>query len=1179
MIDLSLLPDFIAESVEHLEEMETNLLQLEADPGNLEILNDIFRSVHTIKGASEYMGMIKIAELSHKLESLMDMLRKGDKTLNKEIIDALIESRDLISILISELEQSQAEETDTASMLKRIELLLINPSTENETHLSDDAPLMKSEPETETTETETGDVDFETAIEKAFDDVIEIAPSTDAQPDPEDEPEDEDEPDTVLADEIRDDDIGDPELFDIFINQLNDSFYRIQAHLNNPPHSDDVDEILNQYIQIIGALRSSSNYMGYDKLTLFYEKWIAAIKQIQDKFTQTGNFSWSNFIRKYMKPYINKMVRLFPQLEKFWISTQWLEELDALKKEDDVETIIKADDTQSMANMLSTEEIEHIIEMMDSDEISDEIKLVAAVETEEPDGDNIRDEIAEPEKMITVVKADDTQSVTDALLTDGIERVIETAGSDKISDEIEPVAAVETEEPDGDNIRDEIAEPEKATIETVKDEDAVMPPPQEDLTLFDKLASAYEHDPQDTIHTTGDSNDMIDANLFSKNDLTPEERPVVENFLFSALAGENTIESEEVPPAETSDSETPFVLAIPESKTAIPEKTVITNVVPEIPLISETPESKTTIPEKTVISNVVPEVPLISETPESKTTIPEKTVISDVVPEVPLVSEIPESKTTILEKTVIPDVMPEIPLVSEIPEFKTTIPEKTVIPDKKPETPFVSEAQEDHAKPEDIVPAKEPQEPLTVAEPEEKDTTITKQQSKEKRYSTVIKKSVRVDAMKIDDLMNQVGELVVSRAWFSQLYNEMRELQQYLKESSRLEQKEMKRVRAITFRLSEATVNLGRVATELQEGVMRVRMLPISQLFNRYPRLVRDLIHDTPKKINLEIRGEDTELDKMIIEKISDPLIHIIRNAADHGIESADERRRAGKPETGRIILEAFHESNHVVIEVRDDGRGLNPEKIKAVAVARKFITEEELNVMSSKEVTLLILRPGFSTTEQVTHTSGRGVGMDVVKKNIEKLNGTLEIESEQGAFTQLRIKIPLTLAIIPALLVRVGKELYTIPLATVEETLRIEEEDTSTIEGNEVIYIRNVTLPLVRLSELFDIQVDEQLKGKEFVVIVSTGLKKIGLVVDDLIGQEEVVIKPLEDYLQEKSGFSGATILGDGRVSLILDVYELVNLTIERVTLMRSQKTIYGDFGDHNKVGLAASEARVAAL
>jgi len=417
----------------------------------------------------------------------------------------------------------------------------------------------------------------------------------------------------------------------------------------------------------------------------------------------------------------------------------------------------------------------------------------------------------------------------------------------------------------------------------------------------------------------------------------------------------------------------------------------------------------------------------------------------------------------------------------------------------------------------------------------------------------ISKKSIRVDAKKIDDLINQVGELVVSRAWFSQLYSEMRTFQQFLKEKVKLDQKNMKQVRGITFRLSEATVALGRVANELQEGVMRVRMLPIAQLFNRYPRLVRDLTHDSDKMVRLEVKGEDTELDKMIIEEISDPLIHIIRNAVDHGIETATERRRANKTEAGRLILEAYHESNHVVIEISDDGRGINPEKIKATALKRKLLGADELNLMPDKELIGLITIPGFSTASQVTTTSGRGVGMDVVRKNIEKLNGTLEIDSKVGAYTRFRIKIPLTLAIIPALLVKVGIELYTIPLAAVEETLRIYSKDTTTIEGTEVIHIRDMTLPLVKLSEIFGIPSNSESGNKEFVVIVSTGLKKIGLVVDALIGQEEVVIKPLEDYLQEKSGFSGATILGDGRISLILDVYELANLSIERLISKRT--------------------------
>jgi two-component system chemotaxis sensor kinase CheA len=403
--------------------------------------------------------------------------------------------------------------------------------------------------------------------------------------------------------------------------------------------------------------------------------------------------------------------------------------------------------------------------------------------------------------------------------------------------------------------------------------------------------------------------------------------------------------------------------------------------------------------------------------------------------------------------------------------------------------------------------------------------------------------------------MNQVGELVVNRAFFSQLNNEMRELQQYLQHTLKLKKKEMKHFKSLSFKLGEATVSLGRVANDMQEGVMRVRMLPIAQLFNRYPRLVHDLTRDTQKKVRLDIKGEDTELDKMVIEEISDPLIHIIRNAVDHGIESTRDRKRAGKPQTGTIHLEAYHESNHVVIEIMDDGRGLDLERIRTKVIEKSLATAEELEQMTEKELISLIMLPGFSTTDKITQTSGRGVGMDVVKKNIEKLNGTIEIESKPGLETRFRIKIPLTLAIFPALLVRVGHDLFTIPLSNVEETIRVFIEEISIIESVEVLHLRDEPLPLLRLSNIFNIDSQTTEDDKMFVVIVNTGIKRVGLVVDTLIGQEEVVIKPLEDYLQENSGFSGATILGDGQISLILDVYELVNLYIDKKIKMKTEE------------------------
>ncbi|MCW8854895.1 MAG: chemotaxis protein CheA, partial [Gammaproteobacteria bacterium] len=327
---------------------------------------------------------------------------------------------------------------------------------------------------------------------------------------------------------------------------------------------------------------------------------------------------------------------------------------------------------------------------------------------------------------------------------------------------------------------------------------------------------------------------------------------------------------------------------------------------------------------------------------------------------------------------------------------------------------------------------------------------------------------------------------------------------------------------------------------------MKMRMLPISQIFNRYPRLVHDLTHNSDKKVNLVVNGEDTELDKMIVEELSDPLIHIIRNAVDHGIESMEDRKLSGKPPEATLALEAYQESNNIVIEVTDDGRGLNREKIKSKAIEKGLFTVDELERMTPSEINRIILTAGFSTAEKVSNTSGRGVGMDVVRKNIEKLNGTLEIESKPGAGTRMRVKIPLTLAIIHALMIRTGADIFAIPLANVDETVRINTNEISLVEGVEVIYLRGQTLPVFRLSSLFGIDSDQNIE-RLYVVIVSSGGERVGFVVDEMMGQDEVVIKPLVDYVQDKSGFSGATIVGDGRISLILDVYEMVRITAER--------------------------------
>jgi two-component system chemotaxis sensor kinase CheA len=338
--------------------------------------------------------------------------------------------------------------------------------------------------------------------------------------------------------------------------------------------------------------------------------------------------------------------------------------------------------------------------------------------------------------------------------------------------------------------------------------------------------------------------------------------------------------------------------------------------------------------------------------------------------------------------------------------------------------------------------------------------------------------------------------------------------------------------------------NLGRITGELQEGVMRIRMVPISQIFSRFPRLVRDLSKSLTKKINLVIEGEETELDKSVIEDLLDPIMHSVRNSVDHGIEDPDVRRAAGKPEEGMVLLKASNEGNMIVIEISDDGKGIDVEAVKAKAVERGIISPNKL--LTDVEAYNLIFEPGFSTARQVTSISGRGVGLDVVRRQIDKLNGTVTVSSEHGKGTKFTIKLPLTLAIIQGLLVRVGQETYSIPITSVIESLRLKPEDIRMIDNYEVFNIRNDVISLLRLNRLFGIRTEVQ-QEYNFIVIVGTAEKKMGFMVDSLIGEEDVVIKPLRDQFTNSPGIAGASILGDGSVSLIIDVSQLLELGLKK--------------------------------
>ncbi|MDR0639692.1 MAG: chemotaxis protein CheA [Spirochaetaceae bacterium] len=445
---------------------------------------------------------------------------------------------------------------------------------------------------------------------------------------------------------------------------------------------------------------------------------------------------------------------------------------------------------------------------------------------------------------------------------------------------------------------------------------------------------------------------------------------------------------------------------------------------------------------------------------------------------------------------------------------------------------------------------------------------------------------LRVDSKRIDDLLNLVSETVITKATFNQISNQFGDLltglhtiqsiyQERIKSlfdsmpgylESIEEGKSVKEIRkeigesygdlftlfdpyetelksnVVKFR--STSQNLGRITGELQEGVMRIRMVPISQIFSRFPRLVRDLSKSLSKKINLVIEGEETELDKSVIEDLLDPIMHSVRNSVDHGIESAEERRAAGKPEEGMVLLRAANEGNMIVIEIADDGKGIDVEAVKAKAIERGLLHPNK--VLPDVEAFQLIFEPGFSTAKSITAISGRGVGLDVVKRSIEKLNGTVTVHSEKGKGTKFVIKLPLTLAIIQGLLVRVGPEIYSIPITSVIESLRIKPEEIKKIDNYEVFNIRNDVISLLRLDQLFGIRTEAS-TDYNFIVIVGTAEKKMGFMVDSLIGEEDVVIKPLRDQYTNSPGIAGASILGDGSVSLIIDVQQLLELGLHK--------------------------------
>ncbi|MCP4492281.1 MAG: hypothetical protein GY820_33990 [Gammaproteobacteria bacterium] len=1053
-INTVLLGDFIDESRDHLGEMESLLLKLVKDLSNVDLLNDIFRMIHNVKGAAQITGLDKVSRLSHRLEDLLDLLRQGQMEVTTDTISLLITGCDRIVELVSELAQSSQELSSVDELIDQVDCLMgVGESIEE---------------------------------------------------------------------------LDDKELFDIYLAQLREQFTLLSsAALQFKQTTVDVGQLGSCQDAVI-KLASSATYMGYRDIVELLEQWL------EDLYIASASVSSGERpVLDFMDSNLSVLKRRFPQL------VENSESLPATEPENHSENASNMDDdiTSSVLNMFN--------EFEDEDSAVEETPDVAGGKIESPLLSDFIDESRENlEEMELLLIRFSTEEDAPAILDEifrtmhNIKGAAQLTGLDKTSrlahrleDLLDLLRQQELNADEAivgllitgrDRVVALINELEQSQQEISSIDDLV-----EQLTTVisgadslpsTKLPSFDEENDQDlydifTAHLS-EQLALVSSHVKQFQD-SPDQRARLESSIKNISSLQSS--ANYMGYQELSDYYQQWIDDIRKTIQLVAQGELVSLDIMDA-YIDE-------------LVRVFPQINQVSVETGADVTRHE----SDLFDRMTSALDSSLQQTSSSEHETLIEVFDELVSVRHNGQ---------PISENQPTAMSGSGA---------VGAIKQGGQQVEVSQR----VTDRKQRGRHKRDEVSekrVRKSVRVDAEKIDILMNQVGELVVDRSYFFQLFNEMRELQTRLKEKAGIGQKEVKLIRAFTYRLGEAISGLGRTSSELQEGVMKMRMLPVSHLFNRYPRLVHDLTSKLDKKVSLVLRGEETELDRMIVEELSDPLIHIIRNSVDHGIESPDERQGVGKPEEGKLTLDAFQESNHIIIQVTDDGRGLDPQKIKQKAVNSGLYTSDEVDRLNDHEIFNLILMPGFSTAEKITGTSGRGVGMDVVKKNIERLNGTLDIDSKTGKGTQMRLKIPLTLAIIHALMVRVGDDMFTIPLANVDETVRISRGDTSLVEGVEVIYLRGVALPVFRLSNLFKVSSDVTLE-KSFVVIVNTDGQRIGFVVDELLGQDEVVIKPLEDYVQEKSGFSGATVVGDGRISLILDVYELVKVTTRRQNLRQKKQ------------------------
>ena len=979
-MDPELFSDFIVEAKEHLETIEPNLLELEKTPDNLALLNEIFRPMHSLKGASGFLGLNRINRLAHKAENILDELRKGSMVITSEIMDVILAATDALRQMIDSLEATSTEgDVEIEPIYEQIDAIMRGESTAAaapaeaapapEQSAAPDAPAPQAgAPEPSTAPRDAAGAPDRTASMTSSEWIMTLAVR---------------EGYSLTA-------FGEGHLKD-FIDEASEITENLTSGLLSMERESENDpELVNDLFRYFHNLKGNSGIIGYHDLNSLTHEAETLL----------------NRVRHNEMPASPELIDLL------------------LLVVDVIESLVDRIDAAN--GTVQPFDISEVLGKLQQAVAGGAIELPAALMPQRKTAGRSAPAQAAP----AGATPPDAASGDAAADKDDVAAFVATVRQQQ------SIVSAALDELGKDGSKKEYIDALYRSLVAMQNASGFMK--LEEIKVYAERTAG--------LVSQGRSSDM-DFGLMV--DLLRQEVAIINDMLEKEIA------------------------RLHDGVSAGGEGTPSSTGIVVLPVSSASPEAPASESEKSAGAAVAPAAP--------STTAP-------AAPAAPTPATPPAPKPA----------APAAPTEPAAPK-----PGAKAAPAASPAAPAARPA------PAAAKPAAAP--PAAGAE--------------HKSSSTI-----RVDHEKLDHLMNLIGELIINRNRYTML-------------ARRLEEPDAEKdIGEIAQNLSETTYAMARISDDLQDTIMKVRMVPVASVFSRFPRLVRDLSRKSGKEVELVLEGEETELDKSVVEVIGDPLVHLIRNAVDHGIEPESERVPKGKPAKGRVTLRAYHKGNSVAIEIEDDGKGLDPDKLREVAVRKGIMTAEEVKQLDDREARELIFAPGFSSAEKITDISGRGVGMDVVRTNIKTLKGSISISSEVGKGTRFTLSLPLTLAIIDALMINVAGEMYAIPLDAVSETTKIESARLTDVKGRKAVTLRGEVLGIVELADMLGLP-HKELPEVLSVVVIHDNERRLGLVVDRLLERQEIVIKPLGSYLGDIHGISGATIMGDGGVILILDPHEIYTI------------------------------------